>query len=412
MLRYWIHQLWEMPLFCAKCGAITAHAILAREAFSKRFGISKDVPFVCRCNACGTFFVAFAGEMYLGGNESKDEYAKLLSQNRLLPGDWVYIDGRPRPNQISGLFVTKQEETVMLKSVGVQEKFSRPLLSRYNEQAPQGFKLLPAQIGSVLLGDPVYHVLRKATGFVVGRILDKSSEKVVVRLEGGKVLFITLPEKKQALPDDVLLKRLTAEMSRKFPGLSSEFRLNVVRNIAYVYGSVADLPTKENALAFVKSFSDFRGVVDMLSVKYAGTPISDADICRDAFRILEKEKSPLFYYDLHAENGELTLNAYYFAGSDLDGVTKELQNIAGIRRLKLELEKVEESPAALWRKANALEKLLKTQFIKFCLRVIPLSEGLLVEGHVKNHLQKKMLEFFANRITNKIKIVTRLRVSD
>ena len=73
---------------------------------------------------------------------------------------------------------------------------------------------------------------------------------------------------------------------------------------------------------------------------------------------------------------------------------------------------MEESPAALWRKANALEKLLKTQFIKFCLRVIPLSEGLLVEGHVKNHLQKKTLEFFANRITNKIKIVTRLRVSD
>ena len=151
MLRSWTYKLIEKRFYCAECGAISPHSIFSREPFSLHAGVPFGVPLVCQCKNCQSFFVAFSQEVYFGTYPFNAEYAKLLSQNRLAPNDWVYVDGKARPGRISALYATQNEEVIELDFGGTsREKFTRPVMTTFNERAPLGFKLLPALAGVAL----------------------------------------------------------------------------------------------------------------------------------------------------------------------------------------------------------------------------------------------------------------------
>jgi len=372
------------------------------------------VPLACQCKNCNSFFVAFSQEVYFGTYPFNAEYAKLLSQNRLAPNDWVYVDGKTRPGRVSALYATPTEEIIELDFGGTsREKFTRPVMTSFNERAPIGFKLLPAQAGVALYGDPVYHVLRKMMGFVVGFVSDKGYEKLVVQLESGKVLFITLPDEFQLVPDDTLLSRLKESVFARFPTHEQSLRLNVVHSVAYVYGSVSTFPEKDEVLRFVKRIPDFRGVVDLISVQIPGKAVLDEDILSAAKRIVEREDSPLFMNEVTVENGSVTLNAYFTSGSDVQKIKTELCHVHGLRNIKMTLEEAPSPSPQMRHMAEILRaKIAKMPAQNARLRVIPTEEGLWVEGYVRNFLQKSWVNLLISRSVKDIYVQTNIRVDN
>lgn len=415
MLRFWTQKILGKRFYCAECCAITSHSILAREPFSLHGEIPPDIPLVCQCKVCETFFVAFSGEIYFGLQPPKEDYAKLLSRNRLVPGDWLYIDGKSRPGKVDAVYTANAEDVIMVKFDGTHpEKFTRPVLSQFDGAAPFGYKLIPVQIGISLLGDPVYHVLRKSVGVVVGTVVDGELEKRVVQLESGKILFITLPNENQKPADKILLSRLNHLILQKHPQLSQRIRVNVIHNIAYVYGYVPRFFDKEKVLDDVKRLDEFRGVIDLLKVNSEGTNVPDSDVRSQALRILESEDSPLFNYEVSVQGGALTVNAYYLPKQNLAKIKERLCKIEGLRDITLELEEAPEPPAEMVARAEKLKNSLaeKTNFSKCRYHVIPVEDGIIVEGCARNLLQKSLFSAAVVVAAKGVKVSTRLRVDN
>lgn len=415
MLRYWTRQILERKFYCKECRAITSHELLAREDVSAYGPLPSGVPLVCRCKLCETFFVVFSQELFLGTLPGHAEYAKLLNCNRLFPGDWVYVEGKERPGKVAALYSVATEEIVELEfGDHHKERFRRPQMTSFSETAPNGFRLLPAQAGVALLGDPVYHVLRKAFGTAVGFVLDGFKEKLVVQLEGGKLLFITLPEENQRLPDSFLLKRLELKFFSEFSKLKDKVHVNVIHSVAYAYGFVESLQQKEMVARFLANQKDFRGVVDLVWVRLQGAPVPDDDLRLQTLRILEEEDSPLFLYEVEVVEGNLTVSAYYFEGDDLSKVKENLCGIAGLRSVHYNLEAVRQAPEPMREKAQKLSDSVKgnSRFADCRLHIVPIEEGVIVEGCTRGVLQKTLLNAFVIRSLKGIRTSVRLRVQN
>ena len=397
MLRTWTHKILDRMLYCRECRAITLHDVLAKEPFSVHCAVRPGIPLVCRCSACKSFFVAFSHELYFGHPTEKDEYAKLLGQNRLAVNDWVYIDGKDSPGRVKALYTTQTEDVVVLNfGGGREEKFSRPLMTGFNEKAPFGFRLIPAQCGVALLGDPVYHVLRKAFGWVVGSVSDRREEKLVVRLENGKILFITLPAEKQLLPDDVLSERLS-EVLKTRASESPSLKGQAIHAVAYLKGTEKRFPDKKKLLRDVGQMREFRGVVDLVRVEPVET-VSDETIRSRIIEILDGENSPFFHHSVTVRDGVATVEALYFEGNGPEKFEARIGEIPGIRGLCLELEMAPPPSDSIKNAAARLsENLLANAYFAKCrFRVIPLADEILVKCESVNPIRKHLFNLAVN----------------
>ena len=406
MLRIWTHRILDRMLYCKECRAITRHEILAKETFSVHCAVRPDIPLVCKCSVCGAFFVAFSREMYFGHPEDGSEYAKLLGQNRIALKDWVYIDGKDSPGRVKALYKTQTEEVIDLDFGGNRlERFTRPLMTRFNDKAPMGFRLLPAQCGVALLGDPVYHVLRKVFGVVVGSVADRGEEKLVVQLENGKVLFVTLPQERQLVPDSLLRERLSERFST-LPGL---LKWDVVHAIAYVHGTVPRFPDRRNVLESVRRMRNFRGVIDLVRVEPARS-VGDEELRGQIVGIVGEKDSPLFNDEIEVRNGEATVKALYFADSDISKAEERLGEVPGLRNLALELKAVPRPSPRVTEQAERLALALRSNsYLAKCrLRVIPLADEIIVKYEPSGIFQRKVLNRIVDRVMKGMDVPTHL----
>ena len=414
MLRIWTHKISEKRLYCKKCRAITVHGILAKSALSSRCVLEPGIPLVCRCDNCGAFFVEFSHEIYFGNVREGDEYAKLLGENRLALNDWVYVEGRDAPGRVKALYTTQTEDIVVLNfGENREEKFSRHLMTRFNENAPFGFRLLPAQAGVSLIGDPVYHVIRKALGTVVGSVEDAGKEKLIVRFENGKVLFITLPDEKQFLPDAVLKNRLSEKILSLFSSAPKGFKWDVIHAVAYVSGSVERFPDKERILSAVRRMMEFRGVVDLLRVKPVGEA-PDATIRLQVQEVLDEKNSPLFNASADVQEGTVVVNALYADEKALSQVKSRIGEIPGIRDLSFELSRGELPSEEMKTRAERLsEALSENRFFSKCrFRVVPLADEIVIRCCTMGLLSKKLLNLAFESVTKKEEVPVRLLLED
>lgn len=410
MLKIWTHKILDRMLYCKDCRAITRHDVLAKEPFSVHCAVRPGIPLVCKCSVCGSFVVAFSEEMFFNRPADGSEYAKLLSQNRLALNDWVYIDGKDAPGQVKALYRTQTEDVVELIFGGNRlEKFSRPLMTHFNEKAPMGFRLLPAQCGVALLGDPVYHVLRKAFGVVVGMVADRGEEKLVVQLENGKVLFITLPPEKQFASDALLKERLSARLSELSVASRGLLKWDVVHAVAYIHGTVERFPDKKIILETVHQMRGFRGVIDLVRV-LPEELVTDEDLRSQIVKILDDKNSPLFNGEVEVGNGEATVKALYFAGSDLSKTKERIGELVGIRNLSFELKAVPEPSFQMKAQAEKLSCALRSNIClsKCRLQVIPLADEIIVKCEPSGLIQKKLLNRIVGRVMKGMDIPTHL----
>lgn len=336
--------------------------------------------------------------MYFGHPAEDAEYAKLLGQNRLAVNDWVYIDGKDSPGRVKALYTTQTEDVIVLNfGDNREEKFSRPLMTGFNEKAPFGFRLIPAQCGVALLGDPVYHVLRKAFGAVVGSISDRGEEKLVVRLENGKVLFITLPVERQLLPDDVLWGRLSGVLRSRLPKNSDKLKSQVIHAVAYLNESVDSYPDKRNLLREVQRMREFRGMVDLVRVNPAEN-VPDETIQNRIIEILDEENSPLFHYSVAVRDGMATVKALYFEGNDPEKSKARIGEVPGLRELGFELKMVPPPSDRIRVAAARLSENLRSNgyFAKCRFRVMPLADEIVVKYESMNLIQKHLFSLAVN----------------
>ena len=102
-------------------------------------------------------------------------------------------------------FQGPQKEIVVVNyDGGPDQKFELPKIVVNREDAPGGYRLLPVQSANTLLGDHIYHAIRNKFGTAVGLVNDGEKDKLVVLLEDGMLVFITLPPLAQNLPNEKL----------------------------------------------------------------------------------------------------------------------------------------------------------------------------------------------------------------
>ena len=158
------------------------------EEYSTYGGLDRGIPLLCVCTHCGTIHVAFSQEFAFGRkDEAHSEYAKVYGHNRIFPGDWLYFDGATRPCIVKSFFQSRDREVVVYKRNGMpDEKYEGPKIPISHEVAPEGYRLLPAQCVNTLLGDHVYHVLRKQFGVAVGVVKDDTKAGILAIIERMK----------------------------------------------------------------------------------------------------------------------------------------------------------------------------------------------------------------------------------
>jgi hypothetical protein len=168
------YRLYSQRLFCRRCQKVTEHGIYAHEPYSTFGGMDPHIPLLCCCDACSTMFVAFSHEFVFCRRDCvNQDYTKIYGFNRIVAGNWIYFKGAPKPGVVKSIFQGPEKEVIVVNYDGASEqKMELPKTNVDVEEAPGGYRLLPAQSAQTLLGDFVYHAIRDQFGIAVGFVND------------------------------------------------------------------------------------------------------------------------------------------------------------------------------------------------------------------------------------------------
>ena len=413
MKRFFIHKIASENLFCRRCKGISSHSLLAREPICTRGLVPKGIPLLCVCDACQTSFIAFTHEFaFFNAHDDNQNYAKILGRSRLIPGDWLYVKGQPRPGKIKGIFHTATEEII---NVSYGEDSDEKIVREYSEASENepnyGYRLLPVQCAQTLIGDPVYHVLRDQFGKAVGVVNDGEKEKLAVLLEDETLVFITLPESEQTLPNPRLREIVNAKMGEAFPDIYSSLHIDVGQGVVYIQGTVPNFPLRREISRFLANLPMVRGNVDFLRVE-PPHPVSDENLGNAALAILEDPASVIFNYSITVQGGRLQLKALYIHENSLIDIEKRFGQLEGLRDLSLLLEQVPQESMSMRQLCLSVGHSLRenSRMKDSCIQVSAFDNALILEGRVQSILQKNMAFFLAKISTKKITIINHLRI--
>jgi osmotically-inducible protein OsmY len=412
MRKAFLYPITSELLFCRRCQKVCSHQIFAREPYSTRGGIRPHIPLLCSCKICSTYFIAFSQEFNFFCDSHKSEYVKILGHNRIIPGNWLYVKGTPRPGKVKGVFHSATEEIIVISyNNGPDQKIERPFNEEEVEEYPQGYRLLPVQSGQTLIGDPIYHVPRDAFGKVVGIVSDGEKEKLAVLLDNNILLFMTLPEAYQTTPNAQLHELIRFKLKDTFPEVISALSYEVAQGIVFIKGNVPNIRLKKEIRQFLENIPAVRGCVDFIQVDPSVT-ISDNLLKSNVLSVLEDLSLPIFDYDVNVENGKVTVRCYFSFEATPADLEKRLEVLEGIRELSLLLElSPSETNTHKILCLNAARALKEHPKLKdTCIRVSCNGKKMILEGRVHSILQKSQAYFTAIRSTKKVSIDNKLRI--
>ena len=412
MRKAFLYPITSELLFCRRCQKVCSHQIFAREPYSTRGGIRPHIPLLCSCDICATYFIAFSHEFNFFCDSHKTEYSKILGYNRIVPGNWLYVKGTPRPGKVKGVFHSATEEIIVISyNNGPDQKIERPFNENEVEEYPQGYRLLPAQSGQALIGDPIYHVPRDLFGKVVGVVSDGEKEKLAILLENKTLLFMTLPEAYQTTPNAQLYEIIRFKLKEAFPELIPSISYEVAQGIVYIKGNVPNIRIKKEILQFLEKIPAVRGAVDFIKVE-PSVSVSDDLLKLKVLSVLEDLSLPIFDYEVIVENGKVTVRCFYLFETVPVELENRLELIDGIRELSLLLElSSAESNTHKVLCLNAARALREHPKLKdACIRVSCNGKKMILEGRVLSILQKSQAYFTAIRSTKKIALENKLRI--
>lgn len=373
------------------------HGVYAEEAYSMHGGLLPKIPLLCECDFCKTQFLAFSQEFAFVQNECIDQdYAKIPGKNRLFPGNWIYLIGAPRPGKIKRITTSHGVKNITIdfgygteQTVDITEQDPTQ-----NEESPRGYRLLPAQCGETLIGDNIYHVFRHMFGKAIGMVQDVDIDKLVVQLENGTILFMTLPEECQPLPNIRLQETVKGKLQDLSPRIRDSIRFEVRHGILQANGIVRSLADRRKIQTIFNSIKALRGTINHIKVEPEKF-ISDTELLDAVHKVFENTRNKDFaYYKPSVNSSKVTVKIGYYKESAITHFENELENLQGVQELTILPEFVQEPTAEECRKMRDAESICKSQAGKDCKIRVTFAEGRLVlSGRVNSLLQKRLIQF-------------------
>ncbi len=406
------HRLHTQRLFCRSCRRVTPHGLFAKEPYSTYGGLDAHIPLLCCCDDCGTAFVAFSHEFFLGRQNKGTEYAKIYGRNRINPGNWIYFKGSVKPGVVKSYFQSGDREVILVSyDGGPAEKVELASIRILNEDAPEGYRLVPAQTAHVLMGDHVYHAIRDQFGIAVGLVSDGGKDKLAILFEDNSLLFITVPQSVQNLPNATLSDFVRLKLLQLFPQDARRITVTVGQGIVYLDGIVRTLAVKRALCACVNSMPRVRGCVDFLRVQME-TYISDERLELSMWRLLESQNARIFDCSVEILNSKAVVKLSCFD----DNIPKDLENkladMSGLQDLSFSLTRLPGGNSENQVTCRIIERELamNSRLSGSVIRLNYFNNKYVMEGRVSNSFQKQWALINAVKMIKTASIENRLRI--
>ncbi len=406
------HRLYTQRLFCRRCRRVTNHGLFAKEPYSTYGGMSDHIPLFCICDECDTTFICFSHEFEFGKKFRGTEYAKVYGRNRITPGNWIYFKGAIKPGVVKSFFQSGDREVVVVDyGSGAEQKFEGPKITIDREEAPDGYRLVPAQTPYVLFGDHVYHTIRDQFGVAVGLVTDAGKDKLVIMLDDQSLLFITIPQTVQNLPNDKLSELVWQKLRQLFPEDSRRISITVGQGIVYLDGLVKNLAVKRALCACVNSMPRVRGCVDFMRVQME-TYISDERLESAIYNLIETHSMKIFNYEVSVKDSKATVRLCCTDENFPKDLETRIANLTGLQDLTYEIESVPEASLENRGVCQIIETdLANAQRLSGCvIRISYFHNKYLIEGHVSNAFQRQWAFINTLKVSKTSAIDNKLRI--
>ena len=412
MRQYFPYRLYSQQLYCRQCQQAVRHDVCAMEEYTTYGGMERGIPLLCVCTHCGTYHVAFSQEFaFCHKDDPQSEYAKVYGHNRIFPGDWLYFDGATRPCIVKSFFQSRDKEVVVYKNGPADEKFEGPKIPIDHEVSPNGYRLLPAQCVNTLLGDHVYHVIRKQFGIAIGVVKDETKDKLVVKMDDGLIVFMSYPRYAENPPNQEVISVVRKHLELLSDGLSEDVSVEAGQGIVYLRGFVESLATKRKIQTKIGEIAGLRGCVNMVRVR-KNSKVSDEDLERQIWDVLDDIAHPIFKYSVKVKSGVAKVTFYYEDEVYPDELKSRIESIPGVVSLNMHgtaILKKNLGKKDLCQKI--MDKLASYRFLKNSfVHVTYVGKRFLVEGRVANIVQREFALLAVAGFARSVAVGNRLRI--
>ncbi len=412
MRQYFPYRLYSQQLYCRQCQQAVRHDVCAMDEYTTYGGMERGIPLLCVCTHCGTYHVAFSQEFaFCHKDDPQSEYAKVYGHNRIFPGDWLYFDGAARPCVVKSFFQTRDKEVVVYKKGPEDAKYEGPKIPIDHEVSPEGYRLLPAQCVNTLLGDHVYHVIRKQFGIAIGVVKDETKDKLVVKMDDGLIVFMSYPRYAENPPNQEVVSVVRKHLELLSDGLSEEVSVEAGQGIVYLRGFVECLATKRKIQTKIGEIAGLRGCVNMVRVR-KNSKVSDEDLERQIWDVLDDIAHPIFKYSVKVKSGAAKVTFYYEDEVYPDELKSRIECIPGIVSLNMHgtaILKKNLGKKDLCQKI--MDKLASYSFLKNSfVHVTYVGKRFLVEGRVANIVQREFALLAVAGFARSVAVGNRLRI--
>lgn len=360
-----------------------------------------------------TLFVAFSHEFaFCRTDKVNRDYAKIYGFNRVYPGNWLYFKGEKKPGLVKSVFQGPEKEVFNLSFDGATvKKIECVKVVVDQEEAPEGYRLLPSQSSVTLMGDHVYHAIRDQFGICVGFVNDGEKDKLVVLLKDKTLVFITIPESAQNLPNDKLLAVARNKLAQVFPEDIKRVTIEVGQGIVYLNGLVKNLSTKRSMKACVDGLLKVRGCVDNTRIQ-SGSFVTDSQIEKSILALLESPNSPIFDYSVNVSFGKADVKACCYESQFNKDFENRIGEIAGVLDLNCSITVLPDDSMENMKLCKEIETDLALHSLLQGTR-IRVSYGrkkFLLEGYVNSAIQKQVAFLSVVKNAKTTSIENRLRL--
>ena len=370
------------------------------------------VPLLCVCEKCKAAFVAFSNEFAFSHPADAGDYTKVYGYSRIAAGNWLYFKGTLKPGIVKSIFQAPGKEIVVVSYDGVDKKIELDSNCKIDEKSPEGYRLLPAQSAQALLGDKVYHALRDKFGVAVGFVKDGDKDKLAVLLEDSSVLFITLPQMAQNVPNDKLSEIVRNKLLQFFSEDARRVSVTVGQGIVYLDGIVKSFAVKRSICACINNMPRIRGCVDFTRI-IAEPGITDSWIENKVYLCLESSGNNVFNYKVKVNQGCVNVSLCCLEESVPRDLETRIAEISGIQDLSYTMVAVKASNIQNRDICDELEQffLNNHRFLDARIKVSYVDGRFLLEGRVHSSLLKRfalvnvMKKVFSTSVENRLRVV-------
>lgn len=411
MRKQFPYKLLTQKMFCCRCQRVTDHGLFAREPYSTHGGMEPKIPLLCSCEVCQNIIVCFSNEFRFGASEKNAEYTKIYGYNRITPGNWLYFKGAVKPGLVKSCFQTRDKEIYVLAYGAKDEKVECPKHLVNSEESPDGYRLLPVQSALTLIGDHVYHAIRDMFGVAVGFVNDGEKDKLVVQMNDNSLLFITLPQVVQNLPNAKLSDMTRNKLMQFFPEESRHVSITVGQGIVYLDGLVKNLSVKRAIRACVNGMQRARGCVDFMKIR-AESYISDEQIEKSILSLLETPGLRVFNYRVQVMQGRVQISLGCIREYFPKEIESKIAEFPGVQELDVKIDSIPVDEMKNTKVCKELEYELSanSRLADSLIRVNYVDEKYLLEGKVHSLIQKQLAMFCVARRVLSTSIENRLRI--